>query len=93
MLLAGKKFQIICTGKQKSIGNYPEREKKSLQRYYKRACRELDDRSMESSSRLSHAGSPARSGVSSLSSRTQEERQHMAIIKLHVNVYKKNVPE
>ena len=78
---------------KKSIGNYPKREKESLQRYYKRACRELDDRSMESSSGLSRLGSPARSGVSALSFRTLEEQQHMAIIKLQVNVYKKNVAE
>ena len=71
---------------QKLIADYPEREKESLQRYYKRACRELNDRSVGSSSRLSRPGSPAQSGVSVLSSRTLEERQHMARLKQQVNV-------
>ena len=40
-------------------------------------------------SRLSRPDSPARSGVYTLSSRTLEERQHMAKLKQQVNVDKK----
>ena len=76
---------------QELISNYPEREKESLQRYHKHACRELDDRSVEFSSRLARPGSPAQSGISVLSSRTLEERQHMVKLKQQFNVDKKNV--
>ena len=78
---------------QNLLANYPEREKESLQRYYKRACREFDDRSVGSCSRLSRPGLTAQSRVSALSSRTLEERQHMARLKQQVNVNKKNVAE
>ena len=78
---------------QNLVTNYPKREKESLQRYCKRAYRELEDRLLGSSSRLSRSGSPAQSRVSVLSSRTLEERQHMARLKQQVNVDKKNVAE
>ena len=78
---------------QELISNYPEHEKESFIINYKRACRELDDRSVGSFSSLLRPGSPAQSGVSILSSQTLEEQQHMPRLKQHVKVDKKNVAE